>query len=466
MLSLFNSHQQRWWFTVFNYSHGTQTQMIRLFLNFYIGVFAILVVAWAIQTYEFEQRIHTEGIRIVEKIVGGSVRLSRNLIDETNDITSRDRTLAYINGLFDYKVQIVDADLAPNFANERFQQGDSVVALVVAGEEDLVFGTPLADDTQLLVFGPCPIGISAPSRLHLMTGLGTIMLVVAGAIALLLRPVALQMSAMEKAATAIAGGDLTTRVKVCDVPSASTLARALNTMANRVERLLLTQKELLQVVSHELRTPLSKIHFAIDLIRDTTDDAERSERLDSLERSTTQLDELVAELLQYVKFETGQIPLDVEDIPLLPLVVEIIEEQSFINPAIRFEVGAELRKSRPTLPADRHRLKRAIGNIVSNAGRFAASTVVIDATITDRTVRIHIDDDGTGIAEENQTRVFEPFFRCDESKGGAGLGLALVRRIIDRHGGSADCSKSPLGGARFQLTLPRDDTIPSAYRYN
>lgn len=426
--------------------------MKSLFLRFYLGVLLILAVAWGVQTYAFQQSSAEEGLQMVEEVVGGGARLARDVFEKATDAEERERTLIYLNSLFDYPVRVYPIDGADQSIRARFASGADVVADVPG--PSLMFAAPVSSGEDVLVFGEYPLPAPRPNRWVTMGKLGIVMTIAAIAIALLLRPVALQLHTMEKTAIAIAGGDLSARVEAQHGAAGSAMANAFNAMVDRVEQLLRTQRELLQVVSHELRTPVSRIHFAVDLLRDADSEAERRQRLDSLDGAATELDVLIAELLQYVQVETGQLPLELEKLSLRSLVEELIEEQSPIHHPLQMEIGRNLAHLDFTLVADRRRLRRALGNIVGNAGRFSKSRIVIDARQDGETICIQVDDDGKGVREADRDRVFEPFVRCDETGGGTGLGLALVHRIVTRHGGAVSASESPIGGARFEIRMP------------
>ena len=132
------------------------------------------------------------------------------------------------------------------------------------------------------------------------------------------------------------------------IRSAKPLAQAFNDMANRTEALVRTQRELLQAVSHELRTPLSRMRFAIDLIETAKTDAERRQRLDSLDMATEELDELVGELLSYVRMETTTPELDVEHV-LLPDVLKFScrPHQSGADHVLRLNPGMFIQAGLP-----------------------------------------------------------------------------------------------------------------------
>lgn len=425
--------------------------MTRLFIRFYLGVLFILFCAWSIQAFVFRQRSEAANIQVVEQALGGGARLACQKLAESSPL-DRAAALEELQRHFDYPLRVVAGDEIPQQAKDRFSQGDRQVVLV--GRDGVGFVVAPIGGDEALEFGPLPSFVG-PSQPELMTGLGLILLLAGAAIALLLRPVARQFRLVEQTAAAIAAGDFSARVDERKVSSATTLAIAFNNMASHTETMLRTQRELLQAVSHELRTPLSRIHFAIDLIRDAKDERQRDERLHSLETAAQDLDDLVGELLRYVRLETSEPPLEIADVELLPLVEDLIEKQSLTHAETRFEIDESLSAGPIALRADRASLERALGNLMGNAGRFATARVRIGASQTASGVTIDVDDDGPGIPLPDRLRVFDPFVRLDTSQRGVGLGLALVRRIVVNHGGSVAIEDSPLGGCRVRSVWPR-----------
>lgn len=324
--------------------------------------------------------------------------------------------------------------------------------MVHVGDKLLVL-TPFADGTAALKLGPVALP-QGPVETDMLVSLGVVRLLVAIAIMLMLRPLARQLSAMERTAISFADGDLSARVNVERADSARTLAEAFNEMARRTEALVRTQRELLQAVSHELRTPLARINLAIDLIRTARDEQERETRLKSLDTASEELDELVGELLQYVRSETSLPQLTPESIELAPLVEELIDKHSLVRSEIEFRIGPDLDRGEVRIVADRSGLARVLGNLLANASRFGRRCVIINASATPAGVTIDVDDDGPGIPEPDRKRAFEPFVRLEETGRGAGLGLALVKRIVANHGGTAMALQSPLGGCRIRTFWP------------
>lgn len=434
--------------------------MSRLFIRFYLAVLFILFVAFAVQNFISYQRNESHDIRVVEEALAGGVRLARESFTAFPQI-KREDMLEIIQQRFAYPVEIVAISDIPSRVEERFSSGQDVVY-----HNSPVGGmvlTAMPGGKEALSFGPLP-RFAEPSRAEELTGLALILALAAGAIAFLLRPVAQQFRLIETTALQVADGDFSARVDERKVTSTRTIATAFNLMASRTEALLRTQRELLQAVSHELRTPLSRIRFAVDLIRSSKDDNEREQRLQSVEIATEELDGLVGELLRYVRMETGEPELHVSEIRLLPLVNGLIEKISVLHAEKNFRVGENLAQGNVTIHADQAGLERALGNLLSNAGRFAGQQILIEAADTADDVVITVDDDGAGIPETDRERVFDPFVRLDESDSGAGIGLALVRRILDHHGGSIQAEQSGFGGCRMRTRWPSHETVtpPSA----
>ncbi len=395
----------------------------------------------------------------IEQSLGGWMRLTANKVDAAT-LGERQAVLKRLQDRFDISIDIADREDLPDWPEKRIARGEDAVFYSPDPQpnERWFAATPLSGGTEVVRFGPFP-SFERIDQKAATTTLALVLLPAAIAIALLLRPVAHQLRRVEHAAKVIAAGDLSARVDERRVRSAKPLAQAFNNMARRTEALVRTQRELLQAVSHELRTPLSRMRFAIDLIETAKDDEERKRRLKSLDAATEELDELVGELLSYARMETTESQLDQEHIALQDTLDVLIPKHAALYPSIQYEVSENIGGDEDIILADRTGFQRAIGNLLSNAGQHAKSRVLISMERADRAAIVDVDDDGEGIPESEHERVFEPFVRLDnESNGhGAGLGLALVKRIVTQHGGSVQVLTSPLGGCRIRTTWPARD---------
>jgi two-component system sensor histidine kinase RstB len=388
--------------------------------------------------------------RAFREAIGGWMRLAAKKLDAA-PADRRGAALDDLQRRFDVPVEIVGYEDLPSWPKAQIRGADHIVFY---SQGSWLAAMPLADGTKVVRFGPFPKFEKTEEQVA-GTTLALVLVPAALAIALLLRPVAWQLHLVERAARAIASGDLTARVEERKVRSAKALAQAFNDMAAHTETMLRTQRDLLQAVSHELRTPLSRLRFAIDLVATAKDDAQRKRWLESLDATIEELDELVGELLAYVRMEATRSEIEPEPVGLRDVVEGLIPKYAALYPGVQFEVDQSIEAGR-TIIADRAALQRALGNLLSNAGRFAKSRVVVGAQATQEATLIDVNDDGEGIPESERQRVFQPFVRLDNnpSDSGVGLGLALVKRIVERHGGTVEALAGPLGGCRIRITWP------------
>ena len=394
-------------------------------------------------------------LREIKEAIGGWMRLTADKLDATT-LGKRQAVLDELQERFDFPIDIAGRGDLPAWPEGRIARGEDIVFYRRDPQpNDRWFAaTPLSDTTEVVRFGPFP-SFERIEQKAATTTLALVLLPAALVIALLLRPVARQLRRVEHAAQAIATGDLSARVDERRVRSAKPLAQAFNNMAGRTEALVRTQRELLQAVSHELRTPLSRMRFAIDLIETAKDEQQRKRRLESLDAATEELDELVGELLSYVRMETTEPQLELEHVALQDTLDVLVPKHAALHPSIQFDVDESVGEE-DVVVAERAGFMRALGNLLSNAGRFAKSRVTISTESADGATFVDVDDDGDGIPASERERVFEPFVRLQDGsqKRGVGLGLALVKRIVTQHGGSVEVLAGSLGGCKIRTTWP------------
>ncbi|MFK7821048.1 MAG: ATP-binding protein [Planctomycetaceae bacterium] len=417
--------------------------MTRLFLRFYIGVLLILTAAGLLQSWLYGKRmepvyselardVYFGGIRIARQKYLFGQQLKRRAVRENrpDDYNADERLFSEIQDQYDFPVRLHSEN--PNW---DFGIEDDRLLLcrgidIGAGEGRFIMARIRAGQEPVLLFGPLP-DFAGPPEYEVLLGLVAVLALTALAIALLLRPVVRQFQLVEHAADTIATGDLTTRIEPEQGLSGSKLVQAFNRMANRTETMVQNKEELLQSVSHELRTPLSRIHFAADLLR-TADPERREAKLQALESATDDLDKLVGELLTYARADNPPAAAP-DEVSVLPIVTMTFEKHRLQFPNIDFETTDSL--STVHVTADPDGFERVISNLISNAARHAKSRVHVNAIIDTNRVTVEISDDGPGISETDRSRVFEPFVSLDDSPSGVGLGLAIVRRIVERNNG-------------------------------
>lgn len=315
----------------------------------------------------------------------------------------------------------------------------------------------LGDENGTLVLGP--YRHNTPFRpTQLLWVFGIILPIVGIAAYLLAAPMVRRLRELEKVSQEIGQGNLNARVNFEAKDATGDLARQFNRMAERIEGLLESQKHLLGAVSHELRTPISRIEFLLEALQSTDDQDHRDLRVEEIRKEMGELSELVGELLTFTCFDSlSEAPVR-EMIFVQPLIEEAVTrvKHCFSGREVTVEVDLP-----PGLQfsLNRNNFRRVVDNLVSNAVKYSRDVVWVHCREEVDYLCLVVDDDGPGIGVEDRQAIFEPFFRLDEARsresGGAGLGLAIVSRILESHGGSIDVSQAPLGGARLVARWPR-----------
>ena len=258
-------------------------------------------------------------------------------------------------------------------------------------------------------------------------------------------------------------GDLTARFSSKRRDEIGALGAAFDDMADRIATLRRSEKELLANVSHELRTPLARIRLALELVTDGDRD-KASSYLTDIGEDLAELEALLDDVMSAARLDLAR---DSGGDALPPLHFEPISGRTlFEAAATRFLVRHPERmldrtvpEVLPTLEADPV-LRRVLDNLLDNAIKFSEGPVRLGARAADdgKHLIVDVSDEGIGISPEDQKRIFEPFFRSDRSRtratGGVGLGLVVVRRIVDAHHGSIEVESELGKGTRFTITLP------------
>ncbi|MCA1492331.1 HAMP domain-containing histidine kinase [Ensifer sp. NBAIM29] len=237
-------------------------------------------------------------------------------------------------------------------------------------------------------------------------------------------------------------GDFVTRVPAQGRDEVAAVARSFNKAADHVERLIKSHRALLANASHELRSPLARLRMAIELYEQAPD----GNRKEEIVRNLAELDTLVEEILVASRLDHVE-TLDVQE---AVDVLALVSEEGARN-------GVDVSGAPATVAGDVRLLRRLVRNLMQNAMRHGSPPVTATVSLAGNKVELRVRDHGPGIADGESARLFEPFYRPSgrsEAAGGWGLGLALVRQIAERHGGTVRHETPPDGGACFIVTLP------------
>jgi signal transduction histidine kinase len=261
-----------------------------------------------------------------------------------------------------------------------------------------------------------------------------------------LRPV----EAIRAETTAITGSTIHRRVPEPDTDDEiGRLARTMNSMLDRLEDSSLRQRRFVSDASHELRSPVASIRTQLEVAL-RKPDADWPGVAAKVLAEDARLEGVVTELLELARAEEGA-PLEAVDVDLDEIVLDETR-RTYRVPIDTSRVSAGRVHGSST------QLARAVRNLLDNAARHARHGVAVELARDDGSVVLVVDDDGPGVPAADRDRIFERFTRLDESRardaGGVGLGLPMVRAIVDRHAGTVAVDEAPTGGARFVVRLP------------
>ena len=323
--------------------------------------------------------------------------------------------------------------------------------------------------TLLLPRPKRPAGVAMP-WVRPPFGFGWMLFTVGLAVALgsypIIRRLTLRLESLQRGVERWGAGDLSTRLNAEGRDEVAFLARRFNHAAERIETLMDSHRSLLANASHELRSPLARIRMSLELLEVDANSPQRQE----ISRSITELDQLIDEILLASRLDTRQA--DAEPFEAVDLTGLAAEECARVGADLSADLGPGVQTAivEPEITASSHSLtvqgsprllRRLIRNLLENARRYSTGDVGLELSQlrvgTQQLAVIQVHDRGPGVPVDQRERIFEPFYRlpgASERDGGVGLGLALVKSISQRHGGSVRCESRPGGGASFIVELP------------
>lgn len=371
-----------------------------------------------------------------------------------------DRVQAEVQAHFGYPVgrQGVGVVQLDEGQMQRLRAREVVITLTEGGpraESGIRVHAPMGNTGEVLVLGPMQLFDRLP--MQMVVPLGALGLLAMGLAAyLLVRPLELKLRRLERAVHEVSAGNLAARAEVSGQDAVAQLAASFNGMTAHIARLIQSQREMTRAVSHELRTPVARIRFGLEMLADIDAPAQRVTKIAAIDQDIDQLDALIDEILTYARLEEGSPVLEWTAVDVAALARQLGEELAPLAPGLRIEVDVP-----GVLVADGEEryLHRVLQNLVTNAMRYARSRIQVRCELHGTQVEVVVEDDGPGIPEVDRERVFKPFARLDDSRhrasGGYGLGLSIVQRIAEWHGGRIWVDTAALGGAAFHLRWPR-----------
>jgi signal transduction histidine kinase len=266
---------------------------------------------------------------------------------------------------------------------------------------------------------------------------------------------------LRRASSRFAGGDLTTRAPESGPRELAEVSASFNEMAANIEQLFDARRQLVAWASHDLRTPLASLRAMIEALED--DLASMDEYLPAIREQLETLTLLVDDLFELARIDAGVLALDVQETSLADLVFSCLRGLDAEARARHVRLEARLDPGDPRVRIEPAKIERVLLNLLTNAVRHTPSDGAVSVVVEPNSdhVVVSVEDTGPGLGAAAPERMFERFWRADDSRtrssGGAGLGLAIAQGLVQAHGGTIWAENRPVGGARVAFTLPLDD---------
>ena len=428
--------------------------MKKLFIQFFLLLLVCFLVMTMLVGLVYKVTAERTGRQSMNDLMKSSLYLMRSELREI-PIKDWNKTINTLDLNLSFKLHIEPLgkrELSPEL-DKRLKDGE-----IIALDDEYTFIQRVPRSHYVLVVGPIPYLF----YMHEMRILDLVVMMLIG-LSLAL-PVFLWMSPhwkdllkLENSAQRLGNGYLDERTNFDSTSSLNRLGVAFNQMADNINTLIASKKQLIDGIAHELRTPLVRLRYRLAMSENLPDIEQQA-----INRDIGQLESLIDELLTYARLDRPQVALNLEKVKLGDWLADKVDYFSLINA----ERGITLSAPRDVDfgAVDLRLMERVLDNLVNNALRYAHDKIHISLWLDGEDANLQVDDDGPGIPEEERLRIFEPFVRLDPSRdratGGCGLGLAIVHSIAVAYQGRVSVESSPsLGGACIRFSWPTKATF-------
>jgi signal transduction histidine kinase len=448
---------------------------LRVRIIFFFAAIALITYAYsglsAYQALRFElpqakrAELQTEALELRVK-VEELLAQDRGLVDSLQEVTRGGQRGHEIrlhdpdgNLLFSTIDLVPDED--PFWSAIAGGEGYSLLSTPARSERYLSLSVPLSKREETVATLELASSLTEVDRLYAILGprllIGVVfsLVAIAGAGLYISRNVTRILRETERAAHRISQGDFNYRIKVTSDDEVGQLTRTINRMAQELQQLSQARAQFLSKVSHELRTPLTIIKgFCVTLLRESPPlDQQRS--LQVIDQQTDYLTRLVTDLLELSRSQAGSLQLQVQSVDLVDLAQEVVESlkprASEQNINFFMEKGTE----RAVAEIDLERIRQVMYNLLDNALKHTdpGGKVKLSIEADDAKVTIQVRDNGRGIPSDKLPYVFDSFFQVEPQAPGAGLGLSVVKELVEAHGGTVSVESEVGKGATFTVSL-------------
>ncbi|TCS44008.1 ATP-binding protein [Reinekea marinisedimentorum] len=441
----------------------------KIWLSFWFSLILIVSAAYFVSVQQSQQyRIDApteEHIEILDTMQLPTVNF------DSEDYARLAQTLAEFNSTSIYQWYLVDTNYRMLGAPQPPKRILVMLSEMMEGE-GMQIGTW---DTENWL-GPIPITINGMSFLLFLRGIPplspanlpnwldkkwmqlTLALIISGLMSLLLtwslvRPI----EKLRQSVRGLARGELDSRAGVSvsrRQDEIGELGRDFDDMATRLEDLVSAQQRLLSNVSHELRSPLTRLQVAMGIVRQKAPEG-LDRALDRIERETDRLEHMIAQILKLSRFENDMHQADWQTLEVDDIIRKVVEDARFEAQPRNIKINDHILKG-VRIKADAQLLHSTFDNVIRNALRFtpADGTITVTMTQTDNRLLVGISDQGPGVPEDKLERLFDPFYRLDQTNSGAGLGLNIALQAVQLHGGKIEAFNNKPTGLNVIIELP------------
>ncbi len=428
--------------------------MKKLFVQFYLLLFVCFLVMTLLVGLVYKFTAERAGRQSLDDLMKSSLYLMRS---ELREIPPREwgKTLKEmdLNLSFDLRVEPLNHYKLDAATTQRLREGD-----IVALDDQYTFIQRIPRSHYVLAVGPVPyLYFLHQMRLLDIALMALIAFSLAFPVFIWMRPHWQEMLRLESAAQRFGEGHLTERLHFDNGSSFERLGVAFNQMADNINALIASKKQLIDGIAHELRTPLVRLRYRLEMSENLTPPESQA-----LNRDIGQLEALIEELLTYARLDRPQNELMLTEPDLPAWLLAHLQDVQSVNPERAVNLLTSVIGDYGAL--DMRLMSRVLDNLLNNALRYSCTTVQVSLLLDGSQATLIVEDDGPGIEADAREHVFEPFVRLDPSRdratGGCGLGLAIVHSIALAMGGSVVCDESELGGAKFSFRWPVWHAMP------
>ncbi len=307
-----------------------------------------------------------------------------------------------------------------------------------------------------------PINAAIERKWLDLLGIGVVALAITILASLVLaRRIVIPIQHLTTTSDQIASGRLDERVAPAGPHEVRRLGHAFNQMAERIQALIAQQREFVDNAAHELRSPLTSLRLRLDLLDEhgIHDPVLTKQYIGNMQRDVSYLQRLVDHLLTLASVEEGE-PAEMTPVDFAPVLREIADEMTLLIQQAQLTFRVTVPNHLPDVLANADQIRIAVRNLLDNAMKYtrAGGTITLTAQPVDQTIEILVADNGIGIPADALPHVFDRFYRVDRARarkqGGAGLGLALVRTMVEANQGTVTVSSRVNEGTQFTIQIP------------